>query len=343
MRTSPISELPGIPSSAVVGLNRVGIVTIQDLLDAEFDHVAYVLDSYDDAERIVRTAMRHVSAEGQAGSRVTAAGTSRARETGTTAGRESGLRPRQASGAPSASGGGSTARPGGEGTTGARVAGQPVAAPRVAGTAGRDGANELRPARTVPTDGGRSLSLVRLGRALSVALRHQSTEIEAGVCMPRVMHRAAVAALVMEHGGSEDAAIAALLYADAREPSQPTKEEVEQAFGRRVAELIEQVAGLRVVPLEPSGAPAAWYASRVAAADEAVRLLLAAETVQHARSLLSQLRAEGAGVWQRFPGGREGSLWYYRTMTGALRRGSAPTGLLEELSAAVESLESGDG
>jgi hypothetical protein len=54
-----IGELPGISASAVVGLNRVGIVSIHDLLSADFDRVAYIVDDYNEAARLVREAKKH--------------------------------------------------------------------------------------------------------------------------------------------------------------------------------------------------------------------------------------------------------------------------------------------
>lgn len=53
-----ISELPGISAAAIVGLNRAGIVTVHDLLAAEFDRVAYVVDDYNEAARLVKEARK---------------------------------------------------------------------------------------------------------------------------------------------------------------------------------------------------------------------------------------------------------------------------------------------
>jgi (p)ppGpp synthase/HD superfamily hydrolase len=39
----------------------------------------------------------------------------------------------------------------------------------------------------------------------------------------------------------------------------------------------------------------------------------AADKLHNARSILLELRREGSSVWDRFRGGKEGTLWYYRT------------------------------
>lgn len=53
-----ISELPGISTAAVVALNRAGIVSLHELLASEFDRVAYVVDDYNEAARLVKEARK---------------------------------------------------------------------------------------------------------------------------------------------------------------------------------------------------------------------------------------------------------------------------------------------
>ncbi|MGH9494015.1 MAG: hypothetical protein ACRD3B_03375, partial [Candidatus Sulfotelmatobacter sp.] len=49
-------------------------------------------------------------------------------------------------------------------------------------------------------------------------------------------------------------------------------------------------------------------------ADADTRLVSAADKLNNVRSILSDYRAIGESVWSRFNGGREGTLWYYRTL-----------------------------
>jgi hypothetical protein len=53
-----LSELPGISSASVVALERVGYLNCSDLVNADFHRVAYILDDYTEATRIVREARR---------------------------------------------------------------------------------------------------------------------------------------------------------------------------------------------------------------------------------------------------------------------------------------------
>jgi hypothetical protein len=57
-----ISELPGISSVAVVALNRMGILTASDLVAADFDRLAFVLEDFAEATRLVGEARKCVEA-----------------------------------------------------------------------------------------------------------------------------------------------------------------------------------------------------------------------------------------------------------------------------------------
>ena len=67
-------------------------------------------------------------------------------------------------------------------------------------------------------------------------------------------------------------------------------------------------------------------------------LVSASDKLHNVRSITSDYRKIGEAVWARFTGGREGTLWYYRTLADTflnLNRNS----LSEELYLAVRELE----
>src|SRR6266850_1617246 len=65
-----VGELPGITASATEGLNRIGVVTLLDLLAADFDRVAYIVDDYNEAARLLREAKKIADAgSGRRGAR----------------------------------------------------------------------------------------------------------------------------------------------------------------------------------------------------------------------------------------------------------------------------------
>jgi hypothetical protein len=52
------------------------------------------------------------------------------------------------------------------------------------------------------------------------------------------------------------------------------------------------------------------------------------------RSILKDSRQVGDAVWERFKGGKDGSLWYYRSLVEAFRQAEL-TPIVEELERTV--------
>jgi GTP pyrophosphokinase len=55
-----------------------------------------------------------------------------------------------------------------------------------------------------------------------------------------------------------------------------------------------------------------------------VRLVVAADKLHNARDLLSSYRVQGDDLWSQFTGDRDGTLWYYRAVAGALAEAARP-------------------
>jgi hypothetical protein len=75
---------------------------------------------------------------------------------------------------------------------------------------------------------------------------------------------------------------------------------------------------------------------RQASAD--VRRVSIADKLPNARAILADFRRQGDVLWNRFNGGKEGTLWYYRALVDTLRQGGASR-LVEELDRVVTELE----
>jgi hypothetical protein len=69
-----------------------------------------------------------------------------------------------------------------------------------------------------------------------------------------------------------------------------------------------------------------------------VRLVSAADKLHNARSILADLRSLGDEVWNRFTGGKEGTLWYYRALVEAYT-GAGAIPVVEELDWVVREIE----
>jgi GTP pyrophosphokinase len=148
-----------------------------------------------------------------------------------------------------------------------------------------------------------------------------------------------VAAIVLESGGDEDCAIAALLH-DVVEDcgGRPVLREVKKKFGTRVACMVEGCTDAFEDPKPPWRKRKEDYLHRLRSEDHATRLVSACDKLDNARSVLRDFRKDGNAIWQRFNGGREGTLWYYRALTDEFNR-SPVSNVASELNIVVNELE----
>jgi (p)ppGpp synthase/HD superfamily hydrolase len=186
---------------------------------------------------------------------------------------------------------------------------------------------------------GERLLSTRFDEAFVWAHQLHSGQRRKGTPRPYIGHLMGVAALVLQYGGDEDQAIAALLH-DAVEDcgGKPRLEETRQRFGEHVAAMVDGCTDAYGEPKPPWRARKEAYVARIAREPADVRLVSAADKLHNVREILSDYRNLGEAIWSRFQGGREGSLWYYRAMVVAFRAaGSNP--LIDELDRAVTQLE----
>ncbi|HQN09000.1 MAG TPA: HD domain-containing protein [Thermoanaerobaculia bacterium] len=185
----------------------------------------------------------------------------------------------------------------------------------------------------------------RFDEALAFAVELHREQPRKGTGVPYVSHLLSVAALVLEHGGSEDQAIAALLH-DAVEDQggRPTAERIRERFGDLVADIVDGCTDTDVSPKPPWRERKAAYLARVRGEPAHVRLVSAADKLHNARTMVTDLRIHGPALWERFNAGRDETLWYLESLVAAFREaGSTP--IVEELARTVAELRlvSGNG
>lgn len=178
----------------------------------------------------------------------------------------------------------------------------------------------------------------RFDRALLFASRRHAGQPRKATNVPYIAHLLGVASLVLEAGGDEDLAIAALLH-DVVEDcgGTPVLKEVRRRFGRRVAHIVDGCTDSYTNPKPPWRERKQQFLQKLRDADHDTRLVTAADKLYNARSIVSDYREIGESIWPRFSGGREGTLWYYRALVDELRR--APNRLSKELETVVTDLE----
>lgn len=179
----------------------------------------------------------------------------------------------------------------------------------------------------------------RFNEALVYAAQLHATQRRKGSDTPYVAHLLAVASLVLEHGGDEDTAIAALLHDAVEDQGGPaTRAAIAERFGEPVAAIVDACSDAQSFPKPPWRERKLAHLEVVRGADRATRLVLAADKLHNVRSLLADHAREGEAIWSRFRGGRDGTLWYYRAMAEILD-GPEACALVAELRCAVGELE----
>ncbi len=139
--------------------------------------------------------------------------------------------------------------------------------------------------------------------------RRKGTEI------PYVSHLLGVSSLVLEHGGDEDQAIAALLHDAAEDQGGEARlDDIRVQFGERVAEIVEHCTDSWIEPKPEWRERKEAYLASLNNKPLASLLVSLADKTHNASAIASDLRVHGHALWDRFTGGRDGSLWYYRAL-----------------------------
>jgi (p)ppGpp synthase/HD superfamily hydrolase len=187
----------------------------------------------------------------------------------------------------------------------------------------------------------------RFTTALSVTTELHVYQERKGNGEPYVAHLLAVTSLVLENGGTEDEAIAALLHDTLEDQSHQfaggadaLRSYIQDRFGARVLEIVEACTDADVRPKPPWLKRKTDYLNHLAAADASVLLVSCADKVHNGRSILRDYRQIGEALWPRFKGGKEGTLWYYHSLVDAFSKNPAsPPLLLAELKRTVAEIE----
>lgn len=189
-----------------------------------------------------------------------------------------------------------------------------------------------------------------LNRRFDLALHFASglhyRQVRKGTTTPYVAHLLGVCALVLESGGDEDQAIAALLH-DAMEDQGglPTLDTIERLFGEPVAKIVRECSDSETADREhkpPWQERKQAYVARLRVASSAALLVSAADKVHNARDILAAYRQIGDEVWRRFKASKADQLRYYRDLvSGFQARRESPNALVAELDRVVTTLEAG--
>ena len=197
-------------------------------------------------------------------------------------------------------------------------------------------ASVARIAVTPPALTERFLAALALAQEVHGHVRRSGTEI------PYLAHLLVVTGLVLEDGGDQDQAIAAMLHDAVQDGGgRAMLDRIERSFGPRVAAVVEACSDT----VEVADAQEPWierkrrYLAHLPEIDDDAILRVAlADKVHNARSIVRDYREEGHALWDRFTHrtARE-QLWYYGGLL-AFFETRRPGPLTEDLQRAVGEL-----
>jgi len=183
----------------------------------------------------------------------------------------------------------------------------------------------------------------RFDEALTLAVRLHRNDVRKGKSTPYVAHILGVCSLVLQDGGDEDQAIAALLH-DALEdhPEEIRPEQISEQFGETVLAMVQDCtdtpAGFGGGEKPPWRARKEQYLAHIRHASPGSRRVSTADKLYNARELLSDLRREGARTSARFNAGPKDQIWFYQTFVDEMLSGGESGTLILELKGVVAEL-----
>jgi (p)ppGpp synthase/HD superfamily hydrolase len=172
--------------------------------------------------------------------------------------------------------------------------------------------------------------------AMSKSQEWHASQVRKGSEVPYFTHPMSVAALVLEDGGSEDEAIAALLHDTIEDcGGEVIRQKILALFGERILTLVDGCSEKIAVPKPPWRERKQEYLDRLRSSTPEVIRISLADKLHNCRSIDRDWQQEGDLVWEKFTAGKEGTLWYYRSLA-AVFHDRTDSWMVDELSKLVE-------
>jgi (p)ppGpp synthase/HD superfamily hydrolase len=186
----------------------------------------------------------------------------------------------------------------------------------------------------------------RFEEAVSYAADVHATQVRKGSGVPYLAHLLGVAALVLEDGGGEDEAVAALLHDAVEDQGGPTRlDDIRARFGAQVADIVK---GCSDSILEIGEPKADWWERKCAHLDHLAHVdgdlegpllrVSMADKLSNLRATVRDAGLKGDGFWKVFKQGAASQLWYYGRMNDIFRARCPKSTMLPELEALLAQL-----
>lgn len=184
----------------------------------------------------------------------------------------------------------------------------------------------------------------KLYKALKYAFMLHGHDARKSSSVPYMAHLLSVCALVIQDGGDEQEAIAALLHDGLEDkPELTSDEEIRSRFGDRVLRIIKLATdtpeGYQGGPKPPWIERKEAYLEHIRETEPDLLRVTIADKIDNARAMLADHKRLGDALWKRFNAGKEQQKWYYRASVKAYQDAGVKGPLLEELEQLVKQME----
>src|SRR5689334_9350017 len=179
----------------------------------------------------------------------------------------------------------------------------------------------------------------RFDEAVRYAREVHAGQNRKGTGVPYISHLLGVSSIVLDDGGSEDEAIAALLH-DAAEAQggRPRLDDIRSRFGQSVAHIVEDCTDSWTTPKPPWAERKRAYAEHARSLAPSSLRVSVADKVHNCYAILRDLRNEGEAVWARFSAAPDDVLAYYQSLVRSYREAGGGK-LVDELERIVRGIE----
>jgi (p)ppGpp synthase/HD superfamily hydrolase len=176
----------------------------------------------------------------------------------------------------------------------------------------------------------------RYSDALDYARHQHAGQLRKGTQIPYLSHLMGVSALVLDHGGDEDQAIAGLLHDVIEDCGAQHEAVLRERFGERVTRIVLACTdGTQEDKAEFQTQEAKYtdwrrrklaYLEHLRHADTDALLVSCCDKLHNARAIVGDLEnpAVGVAVFERFTAGRDGTLRYYHAIGSIFTARGAP-------------------
>jgi hypothetical protein len=184
----------------------------------------------------------------------------------------------------------------------------------------------------------------RFTAAVDYARLAHAGQTRKGSSIPYLSHLLGVASLVLDYGGSEEQVIAALLHDVIEDCGSQHEALIRAQFGTTVVDIVlgctDGTAEGKAAHADAAARQQDWllrkqrYLAHLAHAHEATLLVSGCDKLHNCRAIVidQENPALGNAVFDRFTGGRDGSLMYYQLLADLFTQRGLPMATQLELS-----------